>query len=286
MVIFFQAIWSIETILKKHSNFGSLTRFFSLKTIFRIQFFKNPTSFSQPNILFSNESACDFGPSGEPIMISSSFVGVLILGNIFKGMVKLSDLKHFLSPKNLYHHRFIWGYQTANAYFSKTYNIHVFHPFDVPCDTSVKLADIHSSLHPFTILKNTKADFREERSFNYNSQLFSPSFLLLEIGKCSFLHRNGSINIISNYHPTSLLSNVSLVIERKSISFLYKSLHTDFRLQQFRIPSKKSSVLQLVEFIKNIHRQKILLFYIHLLLKKCVETHLMIGSHRRGKPGM
>ena len=42
-------------------------------------------------IFFSNKSACDFGPSGEPRMISSSVFGVLILGQSFWKDAKIVD---------------------------------------------------------------------------------------------------------------------------------------------------------------------------------------------------
>ena len=54
------------------------------ETIMRIQFFNNAIIFFQCNRFFSNNSACDFTLSGEPRIISPSFIGVLISWQIFR----------------------------------------------------------------------------------------------------------------------------------------------------------------------------------------------------------
>ena len=62
-----------------YNNFGKLKQFFNItKPQSASSFSTIPLTFSSSLIFFSNESACDFGPSGEPRLISSSFFGVLI----------------------------------------------------------------------------------------------------------------------------------------------------------------------------------------------------------------
>ena len=84
----FQGSWMIET--------GSQEQLWETEAIFKnekitmdIQYFNN-SIFCCSLIFFSNKSACDFGPSGESRMNSSSFVGILIPCRFFGKLLKLS----------------------------------------------------------------------------------------------------------------------------------------------------------------------------------------------------
>ena len=67
------------------------------------------------------------------------------------------------------------------------------------------------------------------------------------------LHKRGPRNMISNYRPISFYEGIA-IFERIIPFFLYQiSLHTDFHPQQLGF-RQKSSVLQLIEYIENIHR--------------------------------
>ena len=65
---------------------------FQLKiTMMIIWFFNNSIKFFQLINFFSNNSACDFGPSGELRMTSPSSFGVLIPRHIFWKIAKIVD---------------------------------------------------------------------------------------------------------------------------------------------------------------------------------------------------
>ena len=177
---------------------------------------------------------------------------------------------------------FTGGYQIANAFnthLAKNYNHQVFQPVAVLSDDSVKLADILNSLNPFSIRKlilemkdssMTTADCFPPKLMKFCPEVFAEIFYPLfasilltcvypEIWKVAYvrpLHKEGPRNVISNYRPISLLPKISLIFERIIFCFLYTILHGKLHPQQFGFQSRKSSVLQLIDFIENIHRHK------------------------------
>ena len=83
-----QQLWQTEAIFQHK------------KTIVRIYFFNNPIIVSSSLIFFSNKSACDFRPSGELRMISSSFFGVLIPAQSFRKDAEIVDRRFsVMSPR-------------------------------------------------------------------------------------------------------------------------------------------------------------------------------------------
>ena len=74
-----QQLWQTEAIFQHE------------KTIVRIKFFNNSINFFQFINFLPNESACDFRPSGEPRMINSSFLGVLIPVKSFWNVANVVD---------------------------------------------------------------------------------------------------------------------------------------------------------------------------------------------------
>ena len=73
-----QQLWQTEAV-------------FQQKTIVPLRFSTIRITSSSSSIFFPEKSACDFGPSGEPRLISSSFCGVLILGQSFRKDAKIVD---------------------------------------------------------------------------------------------------------------------------------------------------------------------------------------------------
>ena len=63
------------------------------KPICASSFSTTPLTFSSSLIFFGNKSARDFGPSGEPRMISSSYFGVLIPEESFRKDAKIVDCR-------------------------------------------------------------------------------------------------------------------------------------------------------------------------------------------------
>ena len=62
-----------------------------------------PLTFPSSLIIVSNKSAFEFGPSGEPKMISSSFFGVLIPGQSFWKDAKIVNRRFsVMSPRKLF----------------------------------------------------------------------------------------------------------------------------------------------------------------------------------------
>ena len=90
-----QQLWQTEAILQHKKNHRALLSSFSRISL----------TFSSSLIFLSNKNACDFGPSSEPRMMSSSFFGVLIVGQSFRRDAKIVDHRFsVMSPKKQISH--------------------------------------------------------------------------------------------------------------------------------------------------------------------------------------
>ena len=75
-------------------------------------------------IFFSNKSACDFGPSGEPRMISSYFFGVLIPGQSFWKDAKIVDRRFsVMSPEKRFHISLVYFESQRSFRFNNFFEI-------------------------------------------------------------------------------------------------------------------------------------------------------------------
>ena len=66
------------------------------------------------------------------------------------------------------------------------------------------------------------------------------------------MFKSGVKNDIANYRPISLLPKVSLVFERLLFNFLIAKIRHNIYPSQFGFQSRKSAVLQLLNFIETI----------------------------------
>ena len=79
------------------------------------------------------------------------------------------------------------------------------------------------------------------------------------------LHKQNSKMDIANYRPRSLLPKISIIFEKILYNFLYDRVKCKITPCQFGFQSKKSSVLQLIDFLKTVRNSNSpLLFSIYM----------------------
>ena len=75
------------------------------------------------------------------------------------------------------------------------------------------------------------------------------------------LHKSGPKSRIENDRPISLLPKLSLVFEKILFAFLYDSIKSLISPKQFGFQSRKSAVLQLIDYLETVRNTKSMNLY-------------------------